>query len=38
MEGDERQMKEHILDVTDRYVIIKCKYWHINFEVNTCKQ
>ena len=37
MEGDERQMKEHFLDVTDRYLIIKCKYWHITFEVDIRK-
>ena len=33
MEGDERQMEKHFLDVCDIYLIIKCTYWYKAFEL-----
>ena len=31
MEDGEGQMRKHLLDVTDIYLIIKCTHWHITF-------
>ena len=33
MEGDERQIKKHFLDVTDIYLNIEGTYWHIHIGI-----
>ena len=37
MEGDERQIKKHFLDVTNIYLNIEGTYWHIPFELGIQK-